>query len=58
MYEGGQIQRKIRNLEIEGMVLGDSYDVFSAGAYLSLFGKRDGYLSDNFNLDELNNHSN
>lgn len=45
MYEAGQQQKRIRSMEEEGMVLINSGDVVNAGAYLSTFGKREGYLT-------------
>jgi hypothetical protein len=45
MYDRGKKAKAIENGEIEGMIPINSSDVINAGAYLSLFGKRKGYLS-------------
>ena len=45
MYDGGQKQKAIRNGEAHGSININSGDVLNAGSYLSLFGKREGYLS-------------
>jgi len=45
MYNCGKRQKELRNGEREGMIFVNSGDVVNAGAYLSLFGKKEGYLS-------------
>jgi hypothetical protein len=45
MYEGGKKQREIQDGKIEGMILINSSEIINAGSYLSLFGKKEGYLS-------------
>ncbi len=45
MYDAGQEQRRVMNRNAHGRILIDSVDVINAGGYLSLFGKRERYLS-------------
>ena len=45
MYDAGQEQRKVMRGKAHGRILINSSDVITAGGYLSLFGKKEGYLS-------------
>jgi len=45
MYDAGQNQRGVMNGKVHGEILIDSADVLNAGGYLSLEGKKKGYLS-------------
>jgi hypothetical protein len=45
MYNGGQQQREIMEGKSHGMISINSGDVINSGSYLSLHGKKEGYLS-------------
>lgn len=45
LYKAGQHQRLVRGGKAHGRILINSSDVIGAGANLSLFGKRKGYLT-------------
>jgi len=46
MYDGGQKQNRVSLGKVHGMILTNSSDVMNTGAYLELFGTRDGFLSE------------
>ncbi|MBT4166451.1 hypothetical protein HOE04_05415 [archaeon] len=46
MYEAGQKQRQISEGKIHSCITINSYDMINAGAHLSLFGKRQGLLTE------------
>lgn len=45
MHDGGEEQRKIRTGKSHGRILLNKVDIINAGSYLSVVGKKEGYLS-------------